>query len=459
MSASGRTATKLLFFLFFFGVLLPGGWYLFTRLEGDPPEVQVSPDVTALGNAQELTVTVSDPGRGVRKLRVVLSAGGQDRTLYEANFEGSVLKGTGRQKEAAARFSVEPKALGLADGDGRLRIEATDYSWRRWWNGNLAEIDRTVRIDTQAPRVSVLTTSHYINQGGSGLVAFRVSEPCETVGVTVGDHFYPAATGFFETADVYAGFFAVGYDQATTTPVAVTARDAAGNLTTATFPYRIRPKKFRTDVLTITDGFVETNLAGVFSPDGGETLSNKDLFLHVNRKVREDNYNALTDVGRRSESRRYWEGPFLRLPKSAPRAQFADHRIYRYDGNEIDRQVHLGADLASISQSPVPAANTGKVVFTGDVGIYGNTVIVDHGFGLLSSYSHLSAISVAVGDEVAQGDIVGRTGATGLAAGDHLHFGVLIHDTFVNPVEWWDEGWIRDNIELKIQQVEARSAS
>jgi murein DD-endopeptidase MepM/ murein hydrolase activator NlpD len=172
--------------------------------------------------------------------------------------------------------------------------------------------------------------------------------------------------------------------------------------------------------------------------------------------VRKANYDLLTEVGRRSEAVKRWDGVFLRLPNSAPKAGFADHRIYRYKDEEVDRQVHLGADLASIKHSPVPAANDGKVVFTDNVGIYGQTVIIDHGFGLLTSYSHLSEIQVSPGDSVGKGDTIGRTGATGLAAGDHLHFGVLIHDTFVNPVEWWDDGWLKDNIQLKIEQVAAR---
>jgi len=116
--------------------------------------------------------------------------------------------------------------------------------------------------------------------------------------------------------------------------------------------------------------------------------------------------------------------------------------------------VHLGIDLASVSQSPVPAANRGKVVLTENIGIYGKTVIIDHGFGLFSMYSHLSGFGVQEGQIVDRGTIIGQTGTTGFAAGDHLHFGVLVHNTFVNPVEWWDASWIKNNITAKIEAVQ-----
>jgi murein DD-endopeptidase MepM/ murein hydrolase activator NlpD len=152
----------------------------------------------------------------------------------------------------------------------------------------------------------------------------------------------------------------------------------------------------------------------------------------------------------------HWKGRFLRLPKSAPRARFADHRKYTYKGKVIDQQVHLGVDLASLKRSPVPAANNGVIVFADRLGIYGRTVFIDHGFGLFSMYAHLNQIAVKAGQKISKGDILGKTGNTGLAGGDHLHFSILIHDTFVNPVEWWDAAWIKNNISSKIDMVKTR---
>jgi murein DD-endopeptidase MepM/ murein hydrolase activator NlpD len=180
-----------------------------------------------------------------------------------------------------------------------------------------------------------------------------------------------------------------------------------------------------------------------------------DRFLFVNRDLRKANYRTIAQVCRSSDKQLHWRGIFARLPNAANRARFADHRTYYYKKKEIDRQVHLGIDLASLANSPVPAANNGVVVFAEPLGIYGNTVIIDHGFRLFSMYSHLSFIAVKAGDNITKGATLGRTGSTGMAGGDHLHFSMLINDRFVNPVEWWDKKWIQNNVQSKIEQVKS----
>jgi len=97
------------------------------------------------------------------------------------------------------------------------------------------------------------------------------------------------------------------------------------------------------------------------------------------------------------------------------------------------------------------ASNAGKVVFADDLGIYGRTVIIDHGMGLQSLYAHMSSISVKVGDDVRKEQELGRSGMTGLAAGDHLHYTMLVSGHMVNPVEWWDTHWIEDRILRKLR--------
>ena len=131
-------------------------------------------------------------------------------------------------------------------------------------------------------------------------------------------------------------------------------------------------------------------------------------------------------------------------------SSFADQRTYLHAGREVDRQVHLGYDLAVVARTPVPAANRGVVRMARYFGIYGNSVVVDHGHGLMTLYSHLSSMDVSEGDEVERGAIVGRTGATGLAGGDHLHFTTLVGGLPVNPTEWWDAAWIRDRVAGKL---------
>jgi murein DD-endopeptidase MepM/ murein hydrolase activator NlpD len=218
------------------------------------------------------------------------------------------------------------------------------------------------------------------------------------------------------------------------------------------WPYQFRKKAFKKDSLPVTDGFISQILPEfqTLIPAAAKN-SLKDQFLFINRDLRQANYQQIVAATAKTEGSMLWKGPFLRLPNSAPRAGFADHRTYLYGGKEIDQQYHLGVDLASLASSPVPAANSGIVVYAGFTGIYGQTVILDHGLGLFSMYSHLSQITVKPGERVGKEAIIGHTGSTGLAGGDHLHFSILIHHLFVDPIEWWDAHWIQDNIILKIE--------
>jgi murein DD-endopeptidase MepM/ murein hydrolase activator NlpD len=232
--------------------------------------------------------------------------------------------------------------------------------------------------------------------------------------------------------------------------------DPAGNRAESSFYYHIRSKVFRKDTINLSDGFIDRKIpefASQISP--GASTSAVDTFLEINRDLSKANYRQIAAACQNPVQKMHWRGSFLRLPKSATRARFADHRTYFYEGNPIDRQVHLGIDLASVANSAVPAGNAGVVALAEPVGIYGKTVILDHGYGLFSMYAHLSQIAVNVGDLVARGDKLGLTGSTGMAGGDHLHFSMLVSDTFVNPVEWWDMQWIQNNVIQKIQSAQS----
>jgi murein DD-endopeptidase MepM/ murein hydrolase activator NlpD len=116
----------------------------------------------------------------------------------------------------------------------------------------------------------------------------------------------------------------------------------------------------------------------------------------------------------------------------------------------VDQQVHLGFDLSDTQTAPVHAANDGRVVWAGDMGIYGNCVVLDHGYSLQSIYGHMREIDVKVGDMVQKDQKLGIAGQTGLAGGVHVHFSMQIDGVQINPREWWDEHWIKDRILAKL---------
>lgn len=435
-----------------------GLWAVSGRLEGDAPQVTVNPPFAAVGASRPFTLEAADPGSGLRHLRLELVKDGRTVVLLDENFPAAGWLQGSAAREVRRDLELKPADHGLGDGQALLRVVAGDHAWRSWGHGNRTRVERTVFIDTRPPRVELLSRAHNVNQGGAGLALYRVSEPCRRTGVTVGETFYPGQAGLFEDDDILAAFFALGHDQDRRTRILLIAEDEAGNVARRGLPHHLRAKRFPQDVIDIGDTFLGTKmpeLAHLVPEAAGAPPV--EQFLAVNRGLRQANYERVVELTAASDPQRHWHDTFVRLPAAANRAGFADRRVYRHQGREIDRQVHLGVDLASLAHSPVPAGNRGRVAYTGDLGIYGQTVLLDHGLGLFSMYAHLSRIDVVAGQMVERGKQLGLTGATGLAGGDHLHFSMLVRSTFVNPVEWWDDQWIRHNVTDKIAAVSGKN--
>ncbi|MEI6258492.1 MAG: peptidoglycan DD-metalloendopeptidase family protein [Deltaproteobacteria bacterium] len=436
-------------------VALVSVWFLWSRLEGEKPVIATEIP-SFLNPSQEFVLNLSDAKSGIRKLRVAIEQNGREMILRDETYP---LKGSSDLAPVhtlSVAVKVDVKKLGITDGKAIFRVTVRDNSWRGWFNGNKTEIEKNVLIDSRPPEIVILNRVLNMNQGGAGLVIYRLSEPCPISGVMVGDIFYPGQAGYFSDPGIHLAFIALNHSQKPGTEFFVKAVDQSGNATRSGFPHHVKRKAFKVDTISLSDSFLNQKMPEFdveVPPDSQKPMLAR--FIKVNKELRESNYQRILSAVAASDDKLYWEGIFTRLPNSAPRAGFADHRIYMYEGKEVDRQDHLGVDLASIRKSPVPAANNGRVVFMDSLGIYGNTVLLDHGFGLFSMYSHLHSFNVTVGQQVSKNDIIGYTGSTGMAAGDHLHYAMLVRNTFVNPIEWWDEEWIKNNITDKIKEVQS----
>jgi len=439
-----------------FIIAAPVVWMMLARLEGTNPYVVLEPASLSLGLSQEITITATDAKPGLRKAWIGLLKDGKETVLFQKEYPSPGITGSDRVVQDTFSVRIEPKKLGITDGKAILRLALWDNSWRGWMQGNKAYIEKDVSIDTVPPRIRVLTRFHNVSQGGAGLVIYSLTEPCPRNGVYVGDSFFAGYSGNFSDKRIHMAYFALDYSQGPEAEFYITAVDAAGNSARSGFPHYVRKRSFKKDVIALSDSFLSWKMPEFDVPGAQNAdLSLSEKFLKVNRDLRQSSYQQLIKETDKTESKLLWTGDFLRLPNSARQAGFADHRAYNYNGRTIDRQVHLGVDLAATAHSPVPAANSGKVAFVGDIGIYGRTVIIDHGFGLFSMYSHLSGADVQSGETVDRGTIIGNTGVTGLAGGDHLHFGMMIHHAFVDPIEWWDAAWIKNNITDKISSVKS----
>ena len=441
-------------------ILVPLIWVMIYRFKGTPPGITADLPSLYLKDGVPLSLNITDTGTGLREIHVRLMQQEAEKTLLKKTYPaGSVFNPFSGEISKEDRFAipVEPGRHGLSDGEAVLEIQVTDQSWRGWNRGNVAEKKISVFIDTQPPKIEVLSRQHNVERGGSGLVIYRLFETDLKSGVQVGERFFPGHSGMFAETDIYAAFFALDHTQGPGTQMWVTAEDGAGNTTRKGFYHYIRDRGFKSDVLQISDAFLGTTMPDFHLGDRESQIGKTDnplleKFLVVNTELRNANVNTVLSVPTDTVPQVMWQGKFDRMA-GATRAGFGDQRTYTYQGKEIGQSRHMGIDLASTAMSPVGAANAGRVVMAESVGIFGNTVIIDHGFGLASLYAHLSNMTVSVGDTVHKGDVIGNTGMTGLAAGDHLHFSIIVHNVFVNPLEWWDPNWIENNVSARIKAV------
>lgn len=417
--------------------------YLFTRFEGTAPDIETAAGPVYMNGLYTHELRFGDEDTGLESTRIWIESGDQEYELSAERYPGNLFTGAAMPVERRISVDIDPGALTLPEGPAELVAEARDFSWRG--NVSLARVDLVV--DTRAPRISLQTGLTYARRGGAELVVYRVPEDAVSHGVRVGDDFFP---GYAHPSQpgLMVALYAIAPDAPTDARPALIARDRAGNESTAGMTVEILERGFDRDTIGLSRGFMERKVGELLDDPGDDLLG---AYLKINRDMRESNAAQLAELASRASVDPLWTGAFLQLPNSSRRAGFGEKRRYLFEGAEVDRQTHLGLDLASTSRAVVPAANDGVVAWADELGIYGQAVAIDHGLGLFSLYGHLSEISVEVGDAVNRGDAIGRTGATGLAGGDHLHFSILVHGVFVDPLEWLDRKWLRDHIDPKLE--------
>jgi murein DD-endopeptidase MepM/ murein hydrolase activator NlpD len=397
----------------------------------------------ALGHNASFTVRLEAARGNVRHAEVRVVQGERPVTL--ARTEGTPAP----RVELPVAVAVGP--LGLKEGAATLEVWARDDYWRPLRPHERALTSQPITIDLTPPRLEILGATRYVSPGGALLVAFRAGDAART-DVSVGSRNFPSFPYGPPERGARVALIALPHDVAPGTPLVVTARDEAGNTATRTVPAELRPRSFPRDTITITDGLLQAKVSELL-PQHPPSQPLLEAFLVINREQRRRAEEEKLRIGAQTADSALWEGPFVQPRNTKVFSNFAETRTYVYQGRKVDTQVHVGFDLASTKHSPVPAANRGQVVFAGPLTIYGNTVVVDHGLGLQTLYAHLSSLDVKVGDKVDKGQSLGRTGTTGLAVGDHLHFEVLVSGVSVTPIEWWDGKWIRDRINKPLKEA------
>lgn len=443
-----RKMTLYAFFCVSILVVIIGGglwWLIQTYFEMEKPAIRLTQNFQAIGQSKVISVTCSD-GSGLRSLRITLIQDNKSHPLAAVTYPQRGIK------EKSLTVTVVPATIKLREGTAKLRISAVDYSVLK----NEGLFEQSVRIDLQPPQIFLMNPVNNINPGGACVVVYKTSEPVLITGVQVGENFSPASQSLISGKPAFIDFFAipVNADKGKNS-VTIVAKDPAGNESRISVPFLLKNKKFRSDKMSLGDNFLQQKM-----PEFETTYpslkgkSPLEIFCYVNEQARSNNEKFIKSLCSNVTGKQLWQDAFLRMKNASPMAMFGDRRTYIYQGKVIGGSIHLGVDLASTAHAPIEAANRGIVVFTGMLGIYGNTVIIDHGLGLFSLYGHLSSINVRKGQSVNKGEAIAVSGTSGLAAGDHLHFSIIVGGQFVNPQEWWDSHWITDNVYKKMEMAQ-----
>ncbi|MGH7386669.1 MAG: M23 family metallopeptidase [Candidatus Rokuibacteriota bacterium] len=442
-----RVRVWLIIFLVPILIVLGGIGYLAWRQSVPGVRVEFQPVPQFIGARTPITLNLRASRGGVQSVDIQLNQGGTRVNVAQQTFPGPA------SNEQRVQLIVAGASLGLREGAAALEVRARDTFWRPVRVNDRIVASLPVTLDFTPPSLEILASTRYLSRGGGGFVAVR-ARGAARVGVNVGDFFFPGFPAGAPDAGLHAVLYALPWNLAPNSPVTTTAQDAAGNAVSRALAVDIRARKFPIDSIEVKEQFLASKMPELL-PERGQIPPDQLLaaFLIVNRDKRKEAEEIKKKLAQKTRPAPLFEGAFLQPRNTQVFSNFAETRTYRYQGQEVDTQVHLGYDLASLKKSPIPAANSGVVVYAAPLNIYGNTVVVDHGWGLQTLYGHLSTIEVKEGDEVKKGQELGRSGATGLALGDHLHFEVLIQGVSVTPVEWWDGKWIRDHVGRPLREA------
>lgn len=344
-----------------------------------------------------------------------VAAGGLDTTpprldvkTPERPVSGVVTFGIHVEDDSGVRAVTGPETLDtrdLPDGEHEIRFAAVDRSpWR-----NRSEVVARLVVDNTPPALEAAagpaaqgrTTAIFIEATGQeGLTARFLDRDLRI---------YPLGGG-------WRALVGVAIEQPPGTfPLVIEAWDEAGN--------RVR-RELAIEVAETTfehGGFIRLTHT--------QTRARRDEPAIAKMRAERDAAYA----HEQPEAR--WSEPFARPIVGRRTSTFGKYRTYS-DG---ERRHHTGTDLANRRGTPVHAAAPGEVLVAGPQAIFGNVVIVHHGHGVATSYNHLDAIDVVVGQAVERGELVGRLGSTGQSTGPHLHWGLTVDSVAVDPEQWLEE--------------------
>ncbi len=388
-----------------------------------------------------LNVTIDDAS-GLLAYKVTLQSGSENFVLTDEQF---VLP----QGSQTLELKTPKRAYSLKNKEVTITVEARDASKWNFMAGNSATETTTLQIDKKRPYLSTIASSYRIIKGGSAVVIFKAEDDnmeAFYVETNFGKRF--KAQPFYKEG-YYVTLIAWPVTE-DTFRATIIAKDSAGNVAKSSVPVIPYNKKYKVSKIKLSDKFLNgkvSELAYTYGVEDGADLIER--FKYINEDMRKSNEVVIHELTSKVSDKMVNNFPIKKmypLKNGQVVAQFGDHRIYSYKGEQVSEAYHLGLDLASNAMSPIMSQNPAIVTYAEENGIYGNMPVLYHGLGLYTIYGHCSNMMVKEGDSLRSNETVAKTGRSGYAMGDHLHFGVLVQGIEVRPQEWMDQDWIRKSI-------------
>lgn len=438
-----RIKSFILFFIFIF--IVSGAFAMLKSgaFEKNPPVIHLPSEVyTNLKDPVKLEITDES---GIKQVKISLYLTGMElKPLLAQNF-------TDKKKKISLNLNFPKNSLLNSGHEYKLKIEVTDCSKSNFFTGNKTSKIVNLIIDKKLPEVYVLAQSYKISRGGSAAVVFKASDENNLKDLKIVTNFGKV---FKVTPFKKDGFYTALVAWPTKEKdfrAHIVASDEAGNVNKTRIRYYLQDRKYKISTIPLSDNFLDGKISELvehYAKDPSK-FTKLDKFKFINETLRNKNEKIIVKISENVPEKmidNFYLKPFYPLKNAAAVASFGDHRFYTYEGFEISQSYHLGLDLASYAMADIKASNPGVVAFNEKNGIFGNNLIIYHGLGLYTLYGHCTDSKLPVGADVRTGEVVATTGKTGLALGDHLHFGILIQGIEVRPEEWMDKNWMKINV-------------
>jgi len=449
---SGNLANKIFSVILLIGIAA-GAWYVYTAPEFERVKPKIESEKSLFWNRKDpLKINVSD-NVALNSYEIKLSDGTKSVIIDQGFFDEGTKAQVLQVKYPKGKV-LDPKAK-----DYKLTVTVGDKSMWNMMDGNSATKTIDLTIDYKRPNVNILSNSRMINQGGSALVVFQADdENMDELYILANKNKFKAQP--YKKEGYYAALIAWPFKD-DSFDAKIVATDLAKNRREVHIPFYHGNPRYKTSYIKATDKFIDGKITDLASsdPEYAEITDKLKKLKAINETMRLKNEDLIYKMSKHvsDEMLDHWKiKKFYPLRNGKRVASFGDHRYYYYGSkdNIVSESYHVGYDLASNSMADIKASNPGKVVFADDNGIYGNMPLIDHGLGLYTLYGHCSQLLVNEGDEVHKGQTIAKTGMTGLALGDHLHFGMLVQGIEVRPVEWFDQSWITKFIDKPFKQAD-----